>query len=131
MRHGKSLLLISSACAVLALSGCATGPSHEGERTAGRMVDDHSINSQVKADLDREPVYKFSDVDVKTFNGVVQLSGFVNTEDQRRRAAEIAQGVSGVAQVVNSIALKPQQVLTPTGRVNPNQPAPVQTVPPK
>src|SRR6476620_971193 len=116
MRHGKSLLLISSACAVLALGGCATGSSHEGERTAGRMVDDHSLTSQVKADLDREPGYKFSDVDVKTFNGVVQLSGFVNTEGQKRRAAEIAQSVPGVAQVQNAISLKSEPAPSPTGR---------------
>jgi hyperosmotically inducible protein len=78
------------------------------------MVDDSRITADVQKDLKFEPVYKFSDVDVKTFNGVVQLSGFVTTDEQKRRAGEIAQQAPGVSQVVNSITLKPQ--ITPTGR---------------
>jgi hyperosmotically inducible protein len=79
------------------------------------MVDDHKITAQIKSDLNHEPTYKFNDVDVKTFNGVVQLSGFVNTEDQKRRAAEIAQSVPGVAQVQNAISLKAEAPPSPTG----------------
>jgi osmotically-inducible protein OsmY len=106
--------------AVTSLTGCSTwGPRQDSERTAGRVVDDTKITAQVKTDLNREPVYKFNDVDVKTFNGVVQLSGFVNTDEQKRRAGEIAQQAYGVAQVVNSITLKPN--ITPTGRpLDPN-----------
>ncbi len=111
----RILMLGMGAAAIIGLAGCAS--TREGDRTAGRVVDDNRITHAVEANLSREPVYKFNDVDVKTFDGVVQLSGFVNTEDQKRRAAELAQKVDGVVQVVNSIALKPQQ-LSPTGRTN-------------
>lgn len=117
MRQPKSLMLgIGVAAILIGLSGCSTW-QRDGDRTAGRVVDDNRITEQVEEGLSREPVFKFSDVDVKTFNGVVQLSGFVNTNDQKERAGQIAQRVDGVAQVVNSIALKPDQ-LSPTGRTN-------------
>lgn len=123
MRNLKNLILTGGAGALIAvttLTGCAmmNRSSQSHERTAGRTLDDKTITANVKDDLSREPVYKFDDIDVKTFNGVVQLSGFVNTEDQKRRAAEIAQHTPGVAQVVNSIALKPTGNLAPTGTQN-------------
>ena len=115
MRNLKSCLFVGAA-AIIGLTGCESYHSRaSGDRTEGRMVDDHHISAQVRADLRDEPVYKFGDVDVKTFNGVVQLSGFVNTDEQKRRAGEIAQSVPGVAQVQNAIALKPENP-SPTGR---------------
>ena len=115
----KNLMIISSAAAAVALAGltgCSTfGNRADRERTEGRMVDDSRITAEVQKELKAEPVYKFNDVDVKTFNGTVQLSGFVNSDDQKRKAAELAQRVPGVTQVVNSIALKPASP-TPTGR---------------
>jgi osmotically-inducible protein OsmY len=124
--HFKNLMMITGASAVVALAGltgCSTTSEHrvEGERSEGRMVDDHRITSAVRSELKAEPVYKFDEIDVKTFNGTVQLSGFVNTEEQKRKAIELAQRVPGVAQVVNSIALKPMSP-TPTGRVEVSQP---------
>jgi hypothetical protein len=62
--------------------------------------------------LNKDAVLKYPDVHVTVFNGNAQLSGFVNTEEQRTRAAEIAAGVQGVSQVINEITLKP----APTGR---------------
>jgi len=121
MPNIKKLLLLGAAT-VVGLTGCQTYHSRAtSERSEGRMVDDHRITAAVKSELRREPVYKFNDVDVKTFNGVVQLSGFVNSEDQKRRAAEIAQRVDGVAQVQNAIALKPETP-SPTGRTGNNAP---------
>lgn len=93
--------------------------THPGDgRTAGRVVDDNRITTQVERELNSEPVYKFSEVDVKTFEGMVQLSGLVLTEDQKRRAGEIAQRTPGVAQVANNIVVRPTSGLTPTGRTN-------------
>jgi hyperosmotically inducible protein len=118
----KNLLVIaglSAAVAVTGLSGCASWHKRSDERSEGRATDDTRITSKVKEELQKEPVYKFSDVDVKTFNAVVQLSGFVNSEDQKRKAAELASRVEGVAQVVNNISLKPQSS-TPTGRPAPS-----------
>lgn len=122
MRNLKTLLLTggaSAAIAVVALTGCQMTGSHEGDRTAGRALDDRVITENVREKLRDEPVYKFSDVDVKTFAGVVQLSGFVDTDAQKRRAGEVAQNVDGVTRVVNNITLKPETgTLTPTGRTN-------------
>jgi hyperosmotically inducible periplasmic protein len=116
MRSFKTYLLLGAA-AMLGLTGCESSRSYSsGERSEGRKVDDHRITAEIKSELNHEPVYKFNDVDVKTFNGVVQLSGFVNTEDQKRRAAEVAQSVPGVTQVQNAISLKTESGPSPTGR---------------
>jgi hypothetical protein len=69
------------------------------------------VKSKVEDALKDEPVYKFNDVRVSTYNGVVQLSGWANSEEQKARAAELASKVEGVHEVVNNITLK----LTPTG----------------
>lgn len=112
----RKLILMTSvgAMAAVAVTGCQMNRA-SGDRTAGRMLDDKMITEHVEERLQNEPVYKFSDVDVKTFAGVVQLSGFVNTQEQKQRAGNIAQNVEGVARVVNSIALKPDTQLAPTG----------------
>ena len=130
MRNFKNLFIssLSLAVAVAGLTGCESSGNHH-ERSAGREVDDHKITEEVKEKLKDEPVYKFSDVSVRTFNGVVQLSGFVNTEDQKRRAAEAAQEVPMVAEVVNGITLKPQIPSTPTGRPYPYKAPPYQAPP--
>ena len=103
--------------AVLATTGCASW-ERDGDRTAGRVVDDSNVTGRVEDKLSAEPVYKFSDVDVKTFNGVVQLSGFVDTQEQKARAGEVARSVEGVGNVVNNITLKSRDPLSPTGRTN-------------
>lgn len=120
MPNLRKLVLASGVSAALALvtvtTGCHMLNERGGERTAGRTIDDKSIESDVKHHLAKEPVYKFHDVDVKAFNGVVQLSGFVNSDDQKRRAEEIAKQIPGVQQVVNAITLKPNgNNLQPTG----------------
>ena len=122
MRNLTQLLLAggaSAAIAVATLTGCQMTGSHQGDRTAGRTLDDKNITANVQQKLRNEPVYKFSDVDVKTFDGVVQLSGFVSTQAQKQRAGDLAQNVDGVARVVNNITLKPNTGrLAPTGRMN-------------
>ena len=115
MQNYKKIMLMSAAATVLAFSGCASWDHKNPDRSMGRVIDDKNITAHVQTSLHEEPVYKFGDVDVKTFNGVVQLSGFVNADEQKRRAGEIAQRVEGVQQVINNIALK-QGVPTATGR---------------
>jgi hyperosmotically inducible protein len=120
MKNFKKLVLTGgcgAAIALTTLTGCQTWGNHSSDRTAGRVTDDKATTARVQRALQNEPVYKFSDVDVKTFNGAVQLSGFVTTEDQKRQAGTIAQQVEGVGQVINNITLKPG-VPTPTGRAN-------------
>jgi hyperosmotically inducible protein len=116
MLNLKKLVLLGGMSAVMALTGCEMMNHHSGDRTAGRALDDKTITATVQHDLNREPVFKFTDVDVKTYDGVVQLSGFVDTQEQKRRAEEIAKRAEGVTQVVDNITLKPANSLTPTSR---------------
>lgn len=121
MRNLKKLILLSGMSAVMALTGCEMLSRHnaESDRTAGRALDDKTVTASVRHDLDREPVYKFNSVDVKTFDGVVQLSGFVDSDQQKHRAEEVARHSEGVTQVVNNITLKPENnTMAPTGRPN-------------
>lgn len=91
----------------LGLTGC-----HTGGRTMGQAVNDRMTAHDVKAALSDSPVYKFEDVKPQVFDGRVELTGFVQTHQQRQQAANIAAGVKGVREVVNDIEIMP----TPTGR---------------
>jgi osmotically-inducible protein OsmY len=102
---------VSSLCLVLALSmpvmvslvGCA-GNQHE--RSTGEYIDDKAVTSRVRSALSDNAEYKFKDVNVTTFRGTVQLSGFVISSDQKRKAGEIAKGVAGVKDVENNLTVK-------------------------
>jgi len=85
------------------VSGCAGDRYH---RSTGESVDDASTSARVKSALARDAEYKYNGVDVKTFKGTVQLSGFVDTRDQKSRAASVAKNVEGVKEVKNSITVK-------------------------
>src|SRR5215468_1080593 len=113
MRNEKSWIVagLSLATAILTLAGCQTEPKDE--RSKGLALDDKHITERVKKSLDSEPTYKFNNVDVRTFAGIVQLSGFVNSTGQKNRAQQIAQHTEGVREVVNGITLKPAMA-TPT-----------------
>jgi hyperosmotically inducible protein len=77
----------------------------ESDRTPRQAADDTVIAAKVKADLaDNEGIESASDVHVTVNNGIVQLSGFVATVDEKTRAADIASNVSGVKDVRNEIA---------------------------
>jgi hyperosmotically inducible periplasmic protein len=74
-------------------------------RSAGRVVDDSTITTVVKAKLVADKVTNLTRVGVRTVNGVVYLEGLVDSPEQRARAQEIAGNVKGVRQVVNSLQL--------------------------
>ena len=73
---------------------------------AGQFVDDSVITAKVKALLLKDPAVRTLAVSVETYRGTVVLSGFVNSEGQLQRAAEIAAGVQGVVTVKNSLVVK-------------------------
>jgi hypothetical protein len=108
-------MALLTSLAILGATGCAT--NSKDERSEGRALDDKNLSSKIRKTLDEEPVYKFGGVDVKAFGGDVQLSGFVNTEEQKERAGEIASQAQGVFNVHNNLVLKPVAP-TPTGRNN-------------
>jgi osmotically-inducible protein OsmY len=89
--------------AVVALAGCASTPSKEG---TGEYVDDAVVTTKVKAAIFNEPTLKSSEINVETFKGAVQLSGFVNSQSDINKAADVARHVHGVASVKNDMRVK-------------------------
>lgn len=99
-------------CSVLLITGCdrnrdAMGrPTVETERTVGQKVDDKDLGNRVKDALDVNAAYKFPDVKVNVYEGRVQLSGFVQTREQKEKAEDIAKSMNTGAIVENKITVK-------------------------
>ncbi len=79
----------------------------DASRTAGRVVDDATLTARVKAALTDNPQTAARRINVTTYGGVVQLSGFVNSDEEKRKAGDVAGGVSGVQKVRNDLQVKP------------------------
>ena len=83
--------------------GCASTAKHEG---TGEYVDDTVITTKVKAAILEEPTLKSAEINVETFKGIVQLSGFVSSKNDINKAVEITRRINGVKSVTNSMRLK-------------------------
>ena len=91
------------ALTLLTAVGCASTPKQEG---TGEYVDDSVITTKVKAAILNEPTLSSAEINVETFKGEVQLSGFVNSSADITKAVEVARGVKGVNSVKNDMRLK-------------------------
>lgn len=91
--------------AMLAASSLALATPSRAQKTAGDYVDDSTINASVKAALVGNPKTDAGDINVETYKGVVQLSGFVDSQHARDEASRAASAVSGVKEVRNDIAI--------------------------
>ncbi len=85
------------------VAGCA-GTSHK--ESTGEYVDDSVITAKVKAKIFEDPTLKVLQINVETFKGEVQLSGFVNSTASSARAVQVARSVKGVQSVKNSLIIK-------------------------
>ncbi len=83
--------------------GCASTAKQEG---TGEYFDDTAITAKVKAAVLEEPSLKSAEINVETFKGVVQLSGFVSSQANINKAVEVARAVPGVKSVKNAMRLK-------------------------
>lgn len=83
--------------------GCASTSKKEG---TGEYIDDTVITTKVKAAIINEPSLKATEINVETFKGIVQLSGFVNSQADINKAVSIAREVKGVTSVKNDMRLK-------------------------
>lgn len=99
----KPLALFFSAMMLTAVVGCASTPSQEG---TGEYVDDTVITTKVKSAILGEPTLKSLEINVETFKGVVQLSGFVSSTTAENKAIEVARSVSGVKSVKDDMRVK-------------------------
>lgn len=87
----------------VSVMGCHATPQKE---STGEYIDDSYITTKVKAAILNEPGLKSSEINVETFKGVVQLSGFVNSRSDTSRAVEVARSVKGVKSVKNDMRHK-------------------------
>lgn len=94
-------------CAPVIVGGAATGAYKTGtdERSVGRMVDDSSITVKVNSELTNEPMVKARYIDVDTMDGVVTLSGLVESREVVERAVAAASRVKGVIRVKNNLTV--------------------------
>lgn len=83
--------------------GCASTSTREG---TGEYVDDTVITAKVKAAIFNEPTLKSAEINVETFKGTVQLSGFVNSTADERKAVSIARSIKGVTSVKDDMRVK-------------------------
>ncbi len=104
------LRIMSSSVAILIGTGAiafSTGCSGTSTReSTGEYIDNSAITAKVKAALAKDEVVKARQVNVDSFRGVVQLSGFVDNATEKERAGQIAAGVQGVKEVRNNITVK-------------------------
>jgi len=103
MKQLKFLSAIFMAFALLGAAGCASTAKQEG---TGEYVDDSVITTKVKAAIFNEPTLKSAEINVETFKGSVQLSGFVASRADMDKAVEVARSVSGVKAVKNDMRQK-------------------------
>lgn len=85
------------------LIGCASTSKQEG---TGEYIDDAVITAKVKAAIFNEPSLKATEINVETFKGVVQLSGFVSSQADINKAVAVARSVKGVTSVKNDMRVK-------------------------
>jgi hyperosmotically inducible periplasmic protein len=103
----KFTSLLSLALLALGLAAFTSGCAGTATRSStGEMIDDSVITAKVKTELIRDEFVRARDVNVDTFRGTVQISGFVEREEQKARAGEIAAQTNGVRNVVNNITVK-------------------------
>ena len=97
IRYFVILMLIATFMA------CASTPTRE---STGEYVDDSVITTKVKSLLAEDDFLKSFKISVETFKGVVQLSGFVNSQQAVDKAGQIARSVKGVSSVKNNLIVK-------------------------
>ncbi|MDO9111100.1 MAG: BON domain-containing protein [Desulfatirhabdiaceae bacterium] len=85
--------------------GCSSTSQKEG---TGEYIDDSVITTKVKTAIFNESTLKSAEINVETFKGVVQMSGFVSSQADINKAVELARGVSGVTSVKNDMRVKGQ-----------------------
>jgi len=103
MKQLKRFSALFLAALLMSMLGCASTPTQEG---TGEYVDDTVITTKVKTAIFNEPALKSLEINVETFKGVVQLTGFVSSRQSINKAVEVARGVSGVSSVRNDMRIK-------------------------
>lgn len=100
---GKYLSALFLAFTLVSFMGCASSSKQE---SSGQYMDDTVITTKVKTALFNEPDLKSFQINVETFKGVVQLSGFVSSQAAINKAVQVTRSVSGVVSVKNDMRIR-------------------------
>ncbi len=103
MQSSQFVKTLTALLLAVFLAACAGTSDQE---SAGEFIDDTVLTTRIKAALVKDPGVSALDVNVESFKGAVQLSGFVKTAAERERAIKIANDVPGVTQVFDSIQIR-------------------------
>lgn len=101
MHTTRNIAVLLSASALAA--ACASGPTQE---SSGEYIDDTVVTTKVKAAIFNEPTLKSTEINVETYKGVVQLSGFVSSPESANTAVRVTRGVKGVQSVKDDMRVK-------------------------
>jgi osmotically-inducible protein OsmY len=99
----RSLMVLLLAMVATLAAACAATPTQE---STGGYIDDSTITAKVKTNLAQDDKVSVTAIHVKTYKGVVDLSGFVNSESEISEAGLVAGQVSGVTSVHNNLIVK-------------------------
>lgn len=103
MNISKNLATILMSLMLIGIAGCASTTKSEG---TGEYMDDTFITTKVKAAILNEPTLKSREINVESFKGIVQLSGFVTSQHDVDKAIEVTRNVNGVKSVKNDMRIK-------------------------
>ncbi len=103
IRNFTRALLIAAVLGSTALAGCTSTST---KQSTGQVIDDGVVTAKLKAKLIDDPVTKAYQINVDTFKGTVQLSGFVDSAEARTRATQLARDTDGVKDVKNSLQIR-------------------------
>ena len=103
MKNFNRISVFLAAVALAATVGCAETPKQE---STGQYMDDSMITTKVKSAIFNDASLKSTEINVETYKGRVQLSGFVSSQANISQAVAVAQGVGGVTSVKNDMRLK-------------------------
>lgn len=96
--HCLALLML-----IATFAGCASTPQ---KSSTGNYIDDSVITTKIKAQLAKDDFLKSFQISVESRKGIVQLSGFVDSQQAVNKAGQIAWGVEGVETVKNNLIVK-------------------------
>ena len=96
-------ILVLAVAGAVGIAGCQSTRTQE---STGQYLDDTAITGKVKAAIFNEPSLKSAEINVETFKGAVQLSGFVGSAADIAKAVSITQNIAGVRSVKNDMRLK-------------------------
>jgi len=103
MKRCLNLIITLIIFSTIVLVSCASSPTRE---STGQYLDNTTITTKVKTKLFADEPLSALPISVKSYKGMVQLSGFVKNQQQADRAVKIARGVPGVRSVVNSLVVR-------------------------